>query len=43
MNEAEIKKAEELLEQSDFETWRKYMAEHLTEEDRRWLAEGGIV
>jgi hypothetical protein len=41
--EEELEKAEELALADDFELWRKHMAASLTEEDREWLARGGIV
>jgi hypothetical protein len=43
MTDEDRKKAEELLEQGDFEAWRKHLAATLTDEDREWLAKGGIV
>jgi hypothetical protein len=43
MTDEELKKAEELLERADFEAWRKHLATSLTDEDREWLAKGGIV
>ena len=43
MTDQELAEAEELVASGDLEAWRKYMAGALTEEDREWLARGGIV